>query len=43
MGVKVDKNGESFTINSKAVILASGGFERNQTLREKYHHIGADW
>lgn len=43
VGVKVDKNGESFTIKSKAVILASGGFERNHTLREKYHHIGADW
>ncbi|WP_150303725.1 FAD-binding protein [Pseudomonas saliphila] len=36
-GVVVDRNGESLRIGARCgVILASGGFEQNQALRDKY-------
>lgn len=37
VGVRVNKDGKAMTIQArKAVILASGGFERNQAMREQY-------
>lgn len=35
-GVKVEKNGKSYNINAKAVILASGGFGANPEMIVKY-------
>ncbi|MEL7647869.1 MAG: flavocytochrome c [Sedimentibacter sp.] len=35
-GVKVEKNGNSYNINAKAVILASGGFGANPEMIVKY-------
>lgn len=37
LGVKVERDGKTLNIRArKAVILASGGFEHNQALRERY-------
>ncbi|MCP5092286.1 MAG: FAD-binding protein [Gammaproteobacteria bacterium] len=37
VGIRVCKDGEEMTIQArKAVVLASGGFEHNQLMREKY-------
>lgn len=43
VGVEIEQDDVPFFIETKAVILAGGGFERNEALRRKYHNIGADW
>lgn len=43
IGVEIEQDGEPYFINTKAVILAGGGFERNEELRRKYHNIGSEW
>jgi 3-oxosteroid 1-dehydrogenase len=45
-GIRVNKNGKEMTIQGrKGVVLASGGFERNQQMREKYlpKPTSAEW
>lgn len=36
-GVIVEKEGQRTTLRASAVILAAGGFARNQAMREQYH------
>ncbi|MET0237320.1 MAG: 3-oxosteroid 1-dehydrogenase [Kibdelosporangium sp.] len=46
VGVRVNKRGEEVLIRARyGVLLASGGFERNEEMRQKYQRepIGADW
>src|SRR5690606_3974878 len=38
-GVRVKHNGNEKLITSRAVILATGGFEQNQQLRDEYHPV----
>jgi succinate dehydrogenase/fumarate reductase flavoprotein subunit len=44
-GVIVEKDGEKTAIHARAVILAGGGFARNDEMRQKYqpHPITTDW
>jgi 3-oxosteroid 1-dehydrogenase len=46
VGVRVNKQGEETVIRARyGVLLASGGFERNEEMRQKYQRepIGAQW
>lgn len=43
VGIEVEQNGKPHLIETKAVILAGGGFDHNAELRKKYHNIGPDW
>lgn len=36
VGVNATKNGAKFTVNSEAVIIATGGFDQNEELKEQY-------
>lgn len=36
VGVKAKQNGADLTVNAKAVIIASGGFDHNEELKAKY-------
>jgi len=44
-GVVVEKEGRRVEVRGKAVILAAGGFARNNAMRQQYHPhpITADW
>lgn len=41
VGVQVENKGEPQTLDARSVVLASGGFEANSELRQKY--IGSHW
>ncbi|MCE1253224.1 MAG: FAD-binding protein [Anaerolineae bacterium] len=45
VGVVAEKEGKRIEIRAKAVILAAGGFARNNDMRQKYHPhpITTDW
>ncbi|MBP2324193.1 3-oxosteroid 1-dehydrogenase [Kibdelosporangium banguiense] len=46
VGVRVNKRGEETVVRARyGVLLASGGFERNEEMRQKYQRepIGAQW
>lgn len=38
-GVRVRHTGNDYVIPARAVILAAGGFERNQEMRDRYHTV----
>lgn len=38
-GVRLSHNGNEYVMNARAVILASGGFDQNQEMRDKYHAV----
>lgn len=38
-GVRVSHNGTEYSIPARAAILAAGGFERNQEMRDRYHKV----
>ena len=42
-GIEIEQDAQRKLIGASAVILASGGFDRNDELRKKYHNINADW
>lgn len=44
-GVVVEKDGKRVDVRGKAVILAAGGFARNNAMRQQYHPhpISTDW
>lgn len=43
VGLKVENEGKTMFIKSKAVILAGGGFEHNPQLRKKHHNVSGEW
>lgn len=46
VGLEAERSGQKLRIRAnKAVILAAGGFEKNQAMREKYQHqpVSAEW
>ncbi|MGN7479795.1 FAD-dependent oxidoreductase [Solibacillus silvestris] len=43
IGIEIEQNGAPHFIETKAVILAGGGFDHNEELRRKYHNIGPEW
>ena len=43
VGIGIEQDGQPHFIETNAVILAGGGFDRNEELRRKYHNIGAAW
>lgn len=38
-GVRVNHNGNEYVIDARAVILAAGGFDQNQEMRNQYHSV----
>lgn len=40
-GIVINKKGKEFTVNTKSVVLACGGFEANKKMRMEY--LGEEW
>ena len=38
-GVRINHNGNEYVIAARAVILAAGGFDQNQEMRDRYHAV----